>query len=332
MNIRHITLNNDYEFKYYCNQKSVEAFEFAIQSQYPLSHSKLFLILISDTLNAPFYLARKSFELAIDIFRVIDLKMEEPTIKWSVQDLTEMIAFQLFIPYICLAIRLSAIALGFISPSLTLRGWKIAEDGESFSYLFWTNLFKEAEHPSIDRKVFQEIQPSNAIYYLGKHSVHHALKKSQDDQEIDNQIILKFEVLLHSIAQKEPLCFYTLLNPDQIAYPQVTIGKSHTLRPISHDVKKILLNFKSFFPHEKASPKEVINQLKQHLSIQEMHRLFIHIKINIDSLLMESNMNFNKEEIKNHFIDLKNLFSTKFEFGRAHLPFSFYNIHCSSLD
>lgn len=331
MNIKyHIELNNDYEFKSHCTQKSIETFEFAIKNNLPPSRLNLLIVLISDTITAPIYLTQQSAELAFDIFRIINLKTEDKkNSEWFVIDLSKVIFFQLFIPVVCTAIRISATALGLIFPSLALKGWKIAENGELLASSLWQNIFKDLNCYSSAERIFKEIHPSNAVYYLGKKFTYKALQvNSEDLHKLDETIINEFKVLLLKMASHPSCCLDILLDYDKATHPKTTLNKKGIPCLISHDIKKILLVLKV----DSTDKEKVVDVfLKKSFTIEECHKIFFYINLNLNNMFFENQAELKDIEIDNRITQLKDLFSKRFGFGRANLPLSFYNIYSSSM-
>lgn len=330
----HINLNNEYEFKYYCTQESIKAFEATINSKTCPSRITIFINLLQDLATAPFYLAEKLVDLAIHIFRLMNVKTEDQqNMDWTARDLAGIIIFQLFNPAACTAIRISAAVAGLLMPCLALKGWKLAEHGESLSYLLWINIFKDIDYESIEKQAHEEIIPAHAIYYLGKTQTRIALgKDSIDYQELENEITTVFEKLLRTIASNDRDCFHTLLDYSKATDSQVTMGKNGTSYRISYDVKEILKYLKSSFQKDGLIIEDFIDLLKEELSIEEYQRLFIHIYINLRNSFLEDELNIDKSTVDGYLTDLKDLFSQRFRFGRAHFPQSFYNPYCSGSD
>lgn len=328
--IYHIDFNNDCEFKYHCTKESIKAFDKTIDSKTYPTRPGIFLILLSDLITSPFYLAKKIVDLAVYIFHLMNIKNEDlRKIDWSTSDLCGIIIFQLFNPIACTAVRISSAVIGLVIPSIALKGWKIAEHGESLSLLLWIDIFKDIDYQSFGRQAYEEISPTHAIYYLGEKQTHISLDNdSMDYEEIEDNIFVIFEMLLRAIADDRD-CFQILFNYHRAIDSHVKISKNGKYQ-ISHDVKQILKQLKSYSQDDILNIDDFIDLLKTEISIEEFHRLFNHININLRNSFLEDTLNLDKMAIEGFLTDLKDLFSRRFKFGRACFPRSFYNPYCSA--
>lgn len=333
MNIKdHIELNNDYQFRSCCAQKSIETFEFAIKNNLNPSRINLLVFLIRDTITFPLYLTKKSAELAVDIFRLINLKTDDKkNIKWFFTDLSGVIIFQLLTPVVCCAIRINASAIGLIFPSLALKGWKVAENGENLASILWTRIFKDLKCKSANKRVFKEINPSNAIYYLGTTFTQKALQTNPDEiYKLEMKIVAEFELLLLKMSSNPSCCLHILFDHDKALHPQTTLNKNGVTCLINYDIKKILFSLKAEIGNSMKG-KKIIHLLKNNFTIDEFHKLFFYININLNNIFFENQEEFEKFELSDSISQLKDLFSQRFSFGRVNLPLSFYNTYSSSM-
>ena len=123
-----IGVENIYAFKGYCHHKSYEAFEAAIaRHQYPSRYRLLFFSLF-DTVTSPYYVSKKICEVALYVWNLSNAKDGEGnSFHWEQLPLIiGLSVFQLSIPFICTAIRISSSATGLLIPKYALEGWKLA--------------------------------------------------------------------------------------------------------------------------------------------------------------------------------------------------------------
>jgi hypothetical protein len=243
----------------------------------------------------------------------------------------------------CLAIRIGGTALGILSPRLSVRSWQMAESGECLSYLFWSVMFDDFSCQYHDKEDFAEIHPANAIFYLGETQTYLSLTHEEEHVEIEKEINACFSNLLKIIAEEDPTYFYKLLYYDQTGQPTAIAknrpyGCSYHMKSILSDLKKNLPKLDKDDPEAcetfvEENVDEIIDEILVQLTIKDRQRLFDHLYFNLrNAFLDESDSNLNAELIRPAFTDLKDLFSQRFRYGRAHIAQSLNNFYFSTTD
>jgi hypothetical protein len=323
----HITLDNEYEFKGYCNRQSIQAFEIALnQKSYP-STSRFAVILVTDLIYTPFYLIAKISEVVFHFWNLIILKEIErkPFQVTHISSLAKFLSLQLSIPLVCTAIRISATIAGFIVPCWALQGWKIAESGEEIFYQLWSQRRKESMCNPLEQPAREEIVPSNAIFYLGMEKTYSCLAKPNiQDGELEKNISELLSHLLQEIALIDSQCFRKLFYYDSAIAPSEQLSKKNPFY-LSHDIKEILYSLKQCsliddkFKQEELD-KCLIDQVISCLSTEQMQRIHLHVCLNLKAALLEHSLKLDELGISKYLTLLNDLFSQRFRFGRAHFP------------
>lgn len=326
----HINLNNEYEYKYLCVQKSAEAFESTLAKRnFP---SRLILVdrLIKEIAYSPFYLASKMGEMGINLLRMCSQLTKKPFYFADLANITELVILQTLTPIICLVMRVSASVLGFIYFPWAIKGWKLAESGESLSYLLWSDFFTQFNCQHSNKKVYGEITPSNAIFYLGERRVSPSLGKDAEDQ-LQLKISNEFSSLLQALILNDPDIFHKLYDHDLAIDPANELSEQISY-PITSELKKILLCLKKHLAEEGLGAKEMCDRFWKDLSPKEMHVLFNYTYFHLRGLLLEGKLNTNTTKIETHLTQLKDLWSQRFFFGRAYFPSSLWDFQSYASD
>lgn len=320
----HIKLNNEYEFHQHCAQKSIEAFTHTLNNQYYPSRFKLLVLLVQEVGGDPFYLARKLVEIVLNIFRMMGVQLESKTLgSWQIlSDIAGMAIIQASIPILCTIMRISAIISGFLYPRWAVEGWKLAENAERLSYALWVQTFQEFNHfLSPSRQVCAEIIPSNAIFYLGESLTHHCLNLEQSDdnqRDLDVRIANEFSHLLEEIALNDENYFFDLIDSERINNPRIERGR-YDLYPLTSNIRKILSRLSKYLEEERTTD-ELFDRFWDELVPEERDQLFNYVHLNLRRSFLEEKykLRLNQEGIKTRLTVLKDLFSQRFRFGRAH--------------
>lgn len=332
-----VDLKNEHEFNYYCAQKSLAAFETTLHDRSFLPSRFSFLtLLLTETFSTPFYLASKLTQVAIYIFRILNTKAEEekPIHLRSLFHLMEAGMIQMLVPCVCTVIRICATTMGFFSPYWAIYGWKFAENGECLSHLLWINVFKEiAGQQYYQEQVYEEIIPSNAIFYLGEMQVRLSLASQFSDSTLEQKISFVFSQLLLFIAVNDPNFFYKLFDYDKTVdlKKMISADKPNFDYRLNSNVKQILLQLKSTLK-ENPTHEWIIQQIETQISIEDKQQLFCHIYLHVRLAFLKNKVHFNQVQTKNYFTQLQDLFSQRFRFGRAHFYQALNNLHCSTSD
>jgi hypothetical protein len=344
----YLSLNNTHEFKYHCHQTSIRAFEVIQEKEKFPSRFSLIAILTAEIIIAPFYIAQKLVEIAVNLFLILNAKAE--AIKSlqlrNISTLVGLTIVQLLLPFVCLALRIGGTTLGILSPPLSVRAWQLAENGECLSYLFWSVTFTDFNCQYQDKQHFEEIQPTNAIFYLGETQTLLCLTHDENYlEEVEIEINASFSNLLKIIAADDPTYFYKLLYYDQTNFP-VGMGKYRPFYCLDHDVKQILSRLKPSLPKLDTDDSadalqafidenldDFIDKIFNELSTKDIHRLFDHIYFNLrNAFLDETDSELNQSWLKPLFTELKDLFSQRFRYGRAHVAQTLNSFHFSTTD
>lgn len=351
MNIQyHMKLNNEYDFKCYCAKQSIAAFQKTIeQKQYP-SRYRLFVVLLKDIIYTPGYLVGKISDIFIHIWNLYAIEETEPKPLHfrDVVDMGRLIAIQLMIPVVCTTIRICATIAGFLVPHLAVRGWEIAENGEALSYQLWSQSLQskmgvpnfqdndvddelqDIEEQDIEAQSNQahaEINPSNAIFYLGVEQTRSMLSPDIEKfGELEEEIIASLTEMLQVIALGNPDCFHKLVYYDYAIAPDQRLSNKCREYLLSHDVKQILFQLKLGFPTDNSVKQNeidqwMIEQITRSLTLEQMHRLFVHINFNMENVLIaDEEFKLEQDSIEESLSLLQDLFSQRLRFGRAQFP------------
>lgn len=334
----HINLNSEYEFKYHCAQRSVEAFENTLaKKSYPLRFH-LFALFIHETICTPFYLAGKLGEIALNIFRIISIKVEGKN-SLSLEDLSNMTTLmicQILIPITCIVIRVSATILGFICPRWAIQGWKLAENGESLLHLLWAKTFQKFHGHTYDKQACVDILPSNAFFYLGEKQTRISLEKENDSiPELEIKINTLLGDLLQILALNDPNYFKKLVDYELAIAPK--IDGEPPFYPPNDETRKILIRFKKHLKEEYLNVEELFDRFWEEIPlIEDVHLLFNYVYFNLHAILLEKRkerkLNSSPTLIEAQLMELRDLFSQRLQFGRAHFAPLIWNIHCYPVD
>ncbi len=345
-----VNLDNEYEFKIFCHEKSLEAFDIAIaQDCYP-SRFRLFTLLVSEVVSDLFYLAKKLVEIAFHILYILSQQLEEqrPFNIRSLSNLVALLTIQFCLPFVCTAIRILATVSGFLVPRWAVQGWRVAESGEMLSYVLWSKIFEEFSTNHLDLTAYEEIEPSNAIFYLGKRETYHFLGNPPDHSELKLEVVATFAIFLQKIVLYDRQYLYELLGHDSMAGSELDEQESSTQAKKSyvknrsysqpnHEINQVLAKFKSYLLGEESSGEELdetqLEEIMQTLSMEELQKLFTYFYFKLYAgFLAQDLKKINQKEIKFYFTQLKNLFSQQFRFGRAHFYQTSHSLHCYSRD
>lgn len=315
---RFVALDNEYLFHCYCSQKSIDAFDLTIANDDYPSRFYLILIGVAEILYSPFYLVKKIYEIVVHLWHfsnINEIKGKSGHFS-NLSDTLGLITLQILTPLLCTVIRISAAMLGILYPRLAIEGWKIAETGEQTSNRIWASLKTDISTNPSEDLACEEIYPTNAIYYLGHGQTYTLLAKDPVTLiRIEREIHVHFRNLLKRIYQTHPLYFQKLLGFD--ANPKMFL---------SQDTKEILLRLNRLrnerFPALKEGNQAFFDLIfprngSAHLSLEEIHRLFMHVSLNLQSIASEF---MRKIGIIHDLTRLTDLFSLYFKFGRAHFP------------
>lgn len=327
----HIKLKNEYDFKYLCAQKSIEAFESTLTKGNFPSRFTLINHLIKEVIVGPFYLASKICEIAVNILRMCAKPSNLKSLNFKdISNTAELIILQTLIPVTCLVMRISAEILGLVYVPLAIRGWKLAENGESLSYLLWSDFFIKFSCHNPHKKIYADIYPSNADYYLEKNTILPNLEQ-EVEEELELEIATEFGALLQMLIQNDPERFNCLFDYDKATDPKTKFS-SHVIMPLTPDLKQILFCLKELLIEEYANPEDLCDRFWEELSPKEIHKLFIYTSFHLRGEILDGNLNSNTKVIENHLNQLMDLFSRRFSFGRARFPASMWDIQSVGYD
>lgn len=334
-----VNVDNQYAFKLLCHNKSLQAFEIAIREErYP---SRLSLVYLGayNALASAFCVIGRIGEIALYIWNLSNQKDHEgSSVRFHhLASIIGLSAFQLSIPIMCTAIRISACLVGLLVPRLALEGWKIAEAGEELSYLHWSEQQKNIAGTEADRSVFVEIIPENAIAHLGIERTRSVLGQTQEvHQRIEGEIHMNFLELLNHILSANSRCFKKLFHYDHAVVLPKMVSRDQRSYTLSHDtmlilrlLKEMKLNEDRGLSEEESSSQEessrlLIDTMVTQLTIQQIHRLFVHVHLNLHDTMICEELKLDAQLMEQQFMLLSDLFSLRFEFGRAH----FYHPAC----
>lgn len=333
MNINyHIKLNHEYEYKCRCSEISTHIFDTALKKGHYPSRFSLIANLLKEVLYSPIYFIRKTTEIGVYTLNLISAKKNVNHSAFRALKLTDyvsLIGLQILIPLFSTAIRLSATVLGLLSPAYALRGWNLAEGGEAYAYLLWTQYFDCTNiPPQHQAQAHEEIDPHNAVFYLGRQDAYYLAHANivKDHDHLDDQIAQKLSSLLYEIFLAHPEYFRQLFN-----HSSTPNRKNKMCHFISPDTKEILNNLRRKLKDEEPEESRIDSRLPVEipaLSIKDKRRIFEHISLNLQYSLLENELNLNgqlTELIEKHMMLLKDLFSQRFHFGRAHFPQSIHS-------
>jgi hypothetical protein len=322
----HVKLNNEYDFKYFCASKSIEVFNHTIDRQSYPSRFSLFTVLLSEAVHSPFYLAGKISEIALYIWNLLSLKVGErrPFHFTYLSNLLALVTLQLLVPLVCTTIRICATITGLLVAHWALEGWKVAESGEQLSYQLWSRHLQDSRCEPQKALAHEEIIPSSAIFYLGIDKVHSSLTNDTiNDLDLKNEICLLFSDFLQNFISTHVNCFRKLFYYDLAIHPKQFLSKNNRSYFLSKDTKEILyllnqrMQSQTFLSPE-ACDQWLIDQITNHLSIEQMERLFLHLSLNMQAVSINDDLIFNQPSLKKDLTLFSDLFSRYFRFGRAH--------------
>lgn len=331
-----VSLSNHYAFKSYCHQKSGEVFEAAIEQQHYPSRFYLLFAGLYVVAATPFYVAKKICEIALFLWNLSNLKDSDGNSFHADQlpAIIELATVQLALPIACAAIRICASVSGLLIPKLALAGWEIAEAGEELSYDLWARQQMDAPSEEAEREVCEEISPDNAIFILGTKETRQILGLEPEAyQEIEKEIATHFADLLKNILRSNRRCFMQLL--DHHTALQLPMLAPNTQKPylLNHQTIQILELLRDLIRNQDELPldenkplpdeldqslEEVAEDINDRLTIEQMNSLFIHIRLNLYDDLLCDDLNLDHSFIAENFTHLSDLFSLRFQFGRAH--------------
>lgn len=317
----YVNLNNEYDFKRYCAQKSIEVFEHAIDEAQAPSRFKLLELLTSDFFFAPLYLLKRSIiDVAVNIFNLLNAEKEQSMHLRNILDITGLIIIQTLLPVVCIGIRISATIMGFFSAHRAVEGWKLAESGDYLSYSLWSNFLQDSSCQSYEKQAYEEIYPSNAIFYLGESYTRSCLN-SQDDNhaDLETKINEYFLSLLKTLAIEDPECCWKLIDYQAAQDSKIGLRQngSHYYY-LNYSVKEILFKIQPLLSTPNEDPDQYIEAICSELSLEETLVLFKHIHLNLSYAFFKKELDLNEGWFKSHFTLLKDLFCQRFDFGRAH--------------
>ena len=201
---------------------------------------------------------------------------------------------------------------------MALYGWKLAEAGEELSYQLWALHEQEWIKEDQGFQVYEEITPSNALFYLGEEECKNFVGERINEEHLEQKISQDLSAMLKNILAKNADCFHHLLNSKD-AIQTKRLEKPWNSYSISHNTKQILQRIQDGYEPspDKTFEDWLIDSISA-LSVKEQQRIFTHICFNLETVLLNSNLNFNPNELENQMTLLKDLFSQRLRFGRAH--------------
>lgn len=313
-----IPLRNENDFYIHCSRTSIDVFTLFLERHENLSRLSFLPLLFKEVVTDPFYLTGKVFSTLFRLGDAIYRGKQEKV--WDNATLVQLTLVQLLIPFVLIAIRILSIVSGFFNPRWALQGWRIAEGGESLTYHLWDNWIGGSSGES-SKIVCEEIYPSNAIFYLGLTSIHHCLNQQSVDHLILEQDILnKFGEFMHTIYASNRDCFRKLFYYDLVIKPYHCLSKRYPSFFLSYDTRKILSDLKVHNHHSNLEEydRKLMDYIISDLSIEEVERLFEHLFLNLQGTLTEDSLSLELVQIEENFKLLRDLFSHRFRFGRAH--------------
>lgn len=325
----HVKLNNEYEFKYICSQKSIKGFESVLKKGNFPSRFLMINHLVKEAIYEPFYLAGKVGEIALNILRmsVKIVKQKSLNVK-DIAKTAELIILQTLIPVVCTVMRIFATIVGFVYIPWAIKGWKLAESGESLSYLLWSDFFIKFDCQNSNKKIYKDIVPSNALFYLGEKRILPDLDQDFEDQ-LNQEIETEFNSLVKTLFDIDRNTFDSIF--DYEIAKSTTKGTKNIFIPFSEDIKDILKTLRANLKEDYTS-KEFCDQIWKKLSLEKVQKLFTYTYFHLRAAQMNGTLNVNPTTIETHFTQLKDLFSQRFGFGRAHFPSSLWNFESLECD
>ncbi len=328
----HINLSHEYEYKCRCSEISTHIFDTALKQKHYPSRFSLIANLLKEVLCSSLYFIRKTTEIGLYTLNLMTAKKNVHHSAFRALRLTDyvsLVSLQILIPILGTTIRVSATVAGLLSPSYALRGWKLAEGGEAYAYLLWTQYF-DCTHipPHHQAQAHEEIDPHNAIFYLGRQDAYYLAHANivKDHGHLEDQISQKLGSLLYEIFRAHPDYFRQLFN-----HTSAPNKKNKMCHFISPDTKEILNNLRRKLKDEELEENRIDSRLLVEipaLPAKDNRRIFEHISLNLQHSLLENELNLNgqlTESIEEHMMLLKDLFSQRFDFGRAHFPQSMHS-------
>lgn len=322
MNPNHyfIQCDNQYSFQACCHEESKRALDYAFkQAKYP-NRFTLLMFGVSDAIYGVFYLIKKITEIACftwNLYLVKDSK-ENCFHRRELASNAGVITLHLGLPIICTAIRVASSAVGIISAKYALMGWIIAESGEELAYHFWSGCQRGQPNSAALQEVSREINPRNAIFYLGEPLVIESYRQANPlDINIEAQIHENFKTLLTHLQasdknkKEDEKLFNKLLKYEEaIKYPKL-VNRNPPPYLLSFDTQQILLKLR-----DNNIKNELIETIFEVLTMAEIHRLFIHIQLNLRGVLQTEQLKLQQVNL-DAIEELTDLFSRNLKFGRA---------------
>ncbi len=322
VNNNFVNLANGCDFKLHCVRTSKQAFQAALDQNHHPSRCHLFFIFISEGIHTPVYLIYKVADIAMYIFSCIFLEStQRKRSLFNASNLSDFLGFlavQVLIPLTCTIIRISATFSGIFFPRMALHGWKLAEVGEELSYQIWARHEQEWIKENEGFQVYEEIAPANALIYLGNENCKDLMRGEINEEQLEQRISQDLSAILRNILAKNGDCFHHLLDyKDPIQTKQ--LEKPWNNYFISHQTKQILRTIQNYYePSPDKSLEEWLIDSINALNVNEQQKIFTHICLNLEIALLKDNLNFNQNELENQMTPLKDLFSLRLRFGRAH--------------
>lgn len=313
-----LTVHSEKQFDLLCSEKSLHLFKESIPQNTLPSRSVHIWISIATVCHEPFSIIGRIISAAGNIFFILLIPLERGE-KQKKEVFLYRICRLAFDPLSILssitasAIRIFSSILGIGLPSLASQGWKRAELVQIFNLKLKSALWKQIAPNSPYALHMHEINPKNAIRYLGSKRCLKIEKTSKSAEEI----------LIQENAVKDSLMEYLTYVS---MWDASKLENALKINPKTHKRMRNIL--------QKIQPSETlsnaIQKARNNLTVVEMDELFLHIKFKIMSNNALGAKNIFRNIVKNiknapaeyneKVSNLEEKLSFALRFGQAHYP------------